>query len=213
MRAVGVALLVAFAGREAAAKRIVIMEPPLARACPTAKSWSQLTDCMKLHGLKATVVRQIDDAKLLAVQSLEAKQGELETWALYVAAGTGWKLGGLAQNGGFLADAEVLRLERVTAGARHGYRFDIATSSASSVSLDQVTVQTSLLRETQATFCSGNGYNCMTIVPSCEQLVYGQTVMVFDGKLAVTGTTINLTGTGTLPQSCSSAATYGLMLQ
>ena len=200
------------AGRAADAKRIVIMEPPLARACPTAKSWPALVDCMKLHRLKATIVRQVDDAKLLVVQSDEAKHGEIETWALYVAAGTGWKLGGLSQSGGNLADVEVLRFERVTSGTHHGYRFDIAMSSQSSVSLDQVTVQTSLLRETEATFCSGIGYSCMTIVPSCEQVVFGQTILAFDGKITLAGNVINVTGTGTSP-SCSSAATYGAMLQ
>jgi len=212
VRGLRVAFLIALAGHTAAAKRMVIMEPPLARACPSAKSWPQLAACMKLHGLKGTVVRQIDDAKLVVVQPLEAKQGEIEAWALYVAAGTGWKLGGLAQNGGFLADAEVLRLERVTSGARHGYRFDIATSQQSSVSLDQVTVQSSLLRETQATFCSGLGYSCMTIVPSCEQLVFGQTVLAFEGSIAIKDNQIQVTGVGSQP-SCSSAETYTAMFQ
>ena len=212
MRAVLIAALFVLVGRTADAKRIVIMEPPLARACPTAKSWPAVMDCMKLHGLKATVVRQIDDAKLLVVQSADDKLGAIETWALYVAAGTGWKLGGLVQNGGYLADVEVLRFERVTSGAHHGYRFDVASSSASSLSLDQVTVQASLLRETQATFCSGIGYSCMTVVPSCEQIVFGQTVLAFDGKIAVEANQVVLTGVGSQP-SCSAAATYSTMFQ
>jgi len=212
VRSLLIAISLVLVGHTAGAKRIVIMEPPLARACPVEKSWQAVLDCMKLHGLKATVVRQLDDAKLLVVQSLEAKKGEIETWALYVAAGTTWKLGGLSQNGGNLGDVEVQRFERVTAGTHHGYRFDVATSQQSAVSLDQVTVQTSLLRETEATFCSGIGYSCMTVVPSCEQLVYGQTVLAFDGKIAVDATQIKITGSGTQP-SCSAAATYTAMLQ
>ena len=207
------ACAIVLASREAAARKIVIMEPPLARACHDAKSWPQVMDCMKQHGLKGTIVRQLDDAKLLVVQSLDAKRGEIETWALYVAAGTGWKLGGLAQSGGYVDDTEVVRFERVTSGAHHGYRFDIASTEQSGVSLDQVTTQTSVLRETQATFCSGAGYSCMTLVPSCTQLVFGQAVIAFEGSIAITDNQIKLTGTGTLPQSCSSAGTYTTMLQ
>ena len=75
----------------------------------------------------------------------------------------------------------MLRFERITAGAHHGFRFDIAMTQRAPVSLDQVTSQTSTLRQTQATFCSGIGYSCMTIVPSCDQLVFGQAVLAFDG--------------------------------
>jgi hypothetical protein len=213
LRWLAIACSIALASRSAAAKRIVIMEPPLARACQTAKTWPLLVDCLKQHGLKATISRQIDGAKLLVVQSIEAKHGEIETWALYVANGTGWKLGGLMNDGGNLADTEVLRFERITAGAHHGFRFDIAMTQQSAVSLDQVTSQTSTLRQTQATFCSGIGYSCMTIVPSCVQLVYGQAVLAFEGQITVADNLITLTGTGTLPQSCSGAATYSAMLQ
>jgi hypothetical protein len=212
MRWLVVACTLVLATRSAAAK-IVIMEPPLARACQTAKSWPLLVDCMKQHGLKATISRQIDGAKLVVVQSVEAKHGEIETWALYVANGTGWKLGGLVNDGSNLADSEVLRFERVTSGAHHGYRFDIAMSSQSAVSLDQVTTQTSTLRQTQATFCSGSGYSCMTLVPSCVQLVQGQAVLAFQGEITVADNLIKLTGIGTTPQSCSAAATYTAMLQ
>ena len=130
MRWLLIACSLVLASRQAAAK-IVIMEPPLVRACQTAKSWPLLMDCMKQHGLKGTIVRQIDGAKLLVVQSVEDNAGEIEAWALYVANGTGWKLGGLLQNGGNLADSEVVRFERLTAGSHHGYRFDIATSQQS----------------------------------------------------------------------------------
>jgi hypothetical protein len=207
-----VACVMFVASRPAAAK-IVIMEPPLARACQTAKSWPLLMDCMKQHGLKATVSRQIDGAKLVVVQSVEAKHGEIETWALYIANGTGWKLGGLMNDGGNLADTEVLRFERITEGTHHGFRFDIAITQQSAVSLDQVTSQTSTLHQTQATFCSGSGYSCMTVVPSCVQLVYGQAVLAFQGDITVANNLITLTGTGTTPQSCSAAATYTGMLQ
>ncbi|HET9991723.1 MAG TPA: hypothetical protein VFQ65_24510 [Kofleriaceae bacterium] len=213
MRWLVLACAIVLASRPAAARKIVIMEPPLARACQTAKSWPLLMDCLKQHGLKGTVVRQLDDSKLLVVQSLEAKRGEIETWALYVANGTGWKLGGLAQDGGYVADTEVLRFERVTAGGHHGYRFDIASTQQSAVSLDQVTTQTSVLRQTQATFCSGASYSCMTLVPSCTQLVFGQAVLAFEGSIAIADNQIKLTGTGTQPQSCSSAGTYTTMLQ
>jgi hypothetical protein len=212
VRGLVLACAILVASREAAARRIVIMEPPLARACPNAKSWPLLLDCMKQHGLKATIMRQLDDAKLLAVQSLDAKNGELETWAMYVTAGTGWKLGGLSSSGGNLADTEVLRFERITSGTHHGYRFDIATTQQSAVSLDQATTQTSLLHQTQATFCSGMGYSCMVVVPSCVQLVYGQAVVAFEGTIAVADNLIKLTGAGT-PQSCSGAGTFTAMFQ
>ena len=213
MRWLLIACAIVLASRQAAAK-IVIMEPPLVRACQTAKSWPLLMDCMKQHGLKGTIVRQIDGAKLLVVQSVEDNNGgEIEAWALYVASGTGWKLGGLLQNGGNLADSEVVRFERLTAGSRHGYRFDIATSQQSAVSLDQVTAQVSTLHQTQATFCSGATYSCMTVIPSCTQLVFGQAVLAFEGSIAVGDNQIQVTGIGTQPQSCSSVGTYTAMFQ
>ena len=52
----------------------------------------------------------------------------------------------------------------------------------------------------------------MTIVPSCEQLVFGQTVLAFEGSIAIKDNQIQVTGVGSTP-SCSSAETYTAMFQ
>ncbi|MEO6777712.1 MAG: hypothetical protein ABI467_32600 [Kofleriaceae bacterium] len=196
-----------------AAAKIVIMEPPLALACATATSWPLVEDCFEQHRLRGTIVRQIEGAKLLEIESVEATHGELETWALYVANGPGWKLGGLVDGGSYVADAEVLRFERITAGSHHGYRFDLATTQQSAVSLDQGSTQSSVLRQTEAAFCSGTSYHCITAVPRCEQLVFGQAVLAFEGSIEIANNHIQVTGAGTQPQSCSAPATYATQLQ
>jgi len=186
------------------------MEPPLARACDTAATWPKLMECMVKHGLRATIVKSIDGAKLVKVTPDAAEQrGQIEAFAIYVEKGNTWKLGGMLRSGMQDEDVEVVKFERVAFGTKHGYRFDIATAQASFVSLDRLTSSSSLLRQVQATFCNGASYNCLTIVPQCTQIVHGQAYIAFAGRIEIGENQVKVVGAGT-PQSCSSAGTYNV---
>ncbi|MEO8549354.1 MAG: hypothetical protein ABI678_05260 [Kofleriaceae bacterium] len=204
-------VVIALAGQPATAK-IVIMEPPLARACETAGSWPKLMECMAKHGLRATIVRSLDGAKLVKVTPASADDGrQIEAFAIYVEKAKSWKLGGMLRSGMQEQDVEVVQFERITLGTKHGFRFDIASSQGSFVSLDSMTSISSQLRQVQATFCNGTSYNCLTIVPQCTQLVEGQAYIAFAGRIELGENQVKVVGAGT-PQSCSSAGVYNLAL-
>lgn len=191
--------------------KIVIMEPPLARACETAVSWPKLMECMAKHGLRATIAKSIDGAKLVVVSSVGGDEHVVEAFAVYVAKGQSWKLGGMLSSG--LRDDvfEILKFERVTLGTKHTYRFDIASAQASFISLDRLTSTSAQLRQVQATFCNGASYNCVTLVPQCTQLVHGQAYTAFAGRIDLGDNQVTLSGAGT-PESCSGPGKYPLGL-
>jgi hypothetical protein len=196
-------------GSAAARKKIVIMEPALAMACPSAPSWPQVLDCLKKHNLSATIVGTLDGAKLISVQDATVKSSEIEAFALYTQTGKAWILGGLLQQGGVVADLDILRFERVTSAGKNGYRFDLAMTQPSAISMDGVTSVPSVYRTLMATFCGGTSYHCMTITPQCSSIVFGQTVQMFAGSLVIHDGTISVKGFGTVP-SCSAAGEYSL---
>jgi len=200
-------LVIAMCGT-AAAEKIVIMEPTIATACPKAATWPQVLACFKKHGLTATSVGTLGDATLIAV-TVNDTLHELEGFALYVRAESGresgtWRLGGLLQEGGNLADFDVVRLEHLP---KRGYRFDVAASQPSSASIDGVTSTPSIYRQVMASFCSGESYRCMQLIPKCEQLVHGQAIIAFDGSITVHDNILSLKGAGSVP-ACSASSDY-----
>lgn len=192
----------------AAARKIVIMEPIIASACPNAATWPAVIACFKQHGLTATIVATLDDAKLVAV-TVNDTTDELEGFGLYVRAESkperdAWRLGGLLQESGSRADFNLIRLEHL---GKHGYRFDVAASQPSSASIDGVTAMPSMFRQVMATFCSGQSYRCTQLIPKCEQIVRGQTIIAFDGTISVHDNIASLKGAGSVP-ACSASAEY-----
>lgn len=192
----------------ARAEKIVIMEPLIVAACPNATTWPLVLDCFKKHGLTATIVATLDDAKLIAV-TVNDTGHELEGFALYVHTDSkkehdAWRLGGLLQETGDAADFTLLHIEHL---GKHGYRFDVAASQPSSTSIDGVTAVASIYRQVMASFCSGQNYRCMQLIPKCEQIVRGQSVMAFDGVITIHENIASLKGVGSVP-ACSSSADY-----
>jgi hypothetical protein len=204
-----IAAIAVMNGSAAARKKIVIMEPPVAMACPSAPSWPAVIECLKKHNLTATVVSTLDGAKLISVSDASAKDHAVEAFALYTQSGAVWKLGGLLQQGGVVADLEILRFERVASGAHNGYRFDLALTQPSSISMDGVTAVPSVIRNLMTTFCAGTSYHCVTLTPQCSSIVFGQTVQAFDGVLVVHDGMVSVKGFGTVP-SCSGNGDYSL---
>ncbi|MEO8842831.1 MAG: hypothetical protein ABI591_13900 [Kofleriaceae bacterium] len=194
----------------AAAEKIVIMEPIVAAACPNATTWPAVLDCFEQHGLAATIVATLDDAKMVAVTANDPTH-ELEGFGLYVRPDSKpeskkdrdtWRLGGLLQENGNLADFELVRIEHL---GKHGFRFDVAASQPSSASIDGVTSTPSIYRQVLASFCSGDNYRCMQLIPRCEQIVRGQTIIAFDGAITVHDNIASLKGAGSVP-ACSASA-------
>lgn len=202
-------VVASFAARAEA--KIVIMEPPLARACETAASWPKLMECMEKHGLRATIAKSIDGAKLVTVTNASGDQHTIEAFAIYVAKGQTWKLGGMLSSGMQDDVFEILKFERVTLGTKHTYRFDIASAQISFISLDRLTSTSAQLRQVQTTFCNGTSYNCITLVPQCSQLVHGQAYTAFAGRIDLADNQVTLSGAGT-PESCSAPGKYPLGL-
>jgi hypothetical protein len=199
MRALLVMAVMVTLGGVAQADMMDIQDPPIVTACPHAATWPLLLACIKQHGLAATVVGTLDDANLVALTTND-KTRAFQGFALYVHAGTGpWRIGGLTQNGGNLADYEVLRLEHVN---KRGYRIDLALAQPSSATLDNVTSVGMFNREVIAMFCSGRSYGCLELVQKCEQIVYGQTISAFEGAITVHDNLVSLKGVGTTP-ACS----------
>jgi hypothetical protein len=192
----------------AGAEKIVIMEPIIAATCPNAGTWPLVLDCFKKHGLTATVIATLDDSKLVAVTANDTTN-DLEGFGLYVHTDSkrehdAWRLGGLLQETGNLADFALVRIEHLP---KHGYRFDMAASQPSSASVDGVTAVPSIYRQVTASFCSGENYRCMQLVPKCEQIVRGQSIMAFDGAITIHDNIASLKGAGSVP-ACSSSADY-----
>ena len=117
------ALLVLLVATEAAAKRVVIREPPIVRACPGGKSWDAVQKCIDRQG-KVTVERVLDKAKLVRiVQQVNNVPNDLGVY-LYVQDSSGaWHMGGMFDNSGpyLVTDAKPLTIAKHT-----GYRIDIA---------------------------------------------------------------------------------------
>ena len=195
-------VVVATLGRVAAADEVDERDT-IASLCPHAAAWPLVLECFRKHGLRATIFGALDDANLVSV-TINDKDAYLEGFALYVHTGTSgsWRIGGVLQQSGNLADFTLLRLEHV---ATAGYHFDVATSQPSSASLDGVTSVATIYRQVLATFCSGASSSCMELIPKCEQIVRGQTVMAFEGAITVHDHILSLKGAGSVP-ACSASS-------
>jgi hypothetical protein len=204
-----VVAITALSGSADARKKIVVMEPAVAMACPVAPSWPAVLECLKKHELAATIVSTLDGAKLISVSDATSKIHAVEAFALYTQTGKVWKLGGLLEQGGMVGDLDILRFERVANGTHNGYRFDLALTQPSSISMDGVTSMPAVFRNVMATFCAGTTYHCTTITPHCSSIVFGQTVQAFDGTLVVHDGMASVKGFGTVP-SCSGNGDFNL---
>ena len=196
-------VVVATLGRVAAADMVDERET-IATLCPHAASWPLVLQCFRKHGLTATILGALDDANLVSITIVNDKSAYLEGFALYVHAGPSgtWRIGGLLQESGNLADFTFLRLEHL---GTQGYHFDLARSQPSSTTLDGVTSVTTIYRQVLATFCSGVSSGCTELIPKCEQIVRGQTVMAFEGAIAVHDHVLSLKGAGSVP-ACSASS-------
>jgi hypothetical protein len=207
MRTLLVMTVMVMLGSVAHADMVDVRDPPIVEACPHAATWPLMLACISKHGFAATVVGTLDDANLVALATND-KAAAFQGFALYVHAGAVWRIGGLTQNGGNLADYDVMRFEHVhDIGRKRGYRLDLAFSQPTSATLDNLTSVSMFSRQLIGVFCSGTSYGCIEIVEKCEQIVHGQTISAFDGAITVRDNQLSLIGAGTTP-ACSANGDY-----
>lgn len=187
-----------------ARKKVVIMQPPLVRACPRLKSWQDLTGCFTKHGWGSRVERTIGKAKLLRLDvQIGAKRID-NMLALYVEDAKGVHLGGMYE---LVADDAgsvfVLAAEELTVKAHTGIRIDLGEEHASSVSVDDLTARPAVQRMRHSLYCSGLGWQCTDIITSCDVLVDGKTYWTFRGNVTIKDNMVLVAGNRDLAGSCA----------
>lgn len=177
------ALLVLLLAADAAAKRVVIREPPIVRACPGGKSWAEVQRCIDRQGT-VTVERVLDNAKLVhIVQKIDGTANDLGIY-LYVEAKGAWHMGGMFDASG---DFVVTALAPLTIAKHTGFRIDITTWSHMPMSLDHVTSRPTIMTTRRTLFCAGDRYGCADAITRCDVMVRGKVALTFQGKLDIVG--------------------------
>ena len=165
---------------EAAARKLVIREPPIVRACPSGRSWGAITACLGQQGT-ITIERSLPKAKLVHVIQ-EGRDGVPDDAGvyLYVQMGDGsWQVGGMFDGNPFT----VMDLAPLTIANHAGYQLEIGQIYRSSISLDGVTSLPAIIATKRVLFCSGSTYGCPDATTQCDVIVHGKTLWTFRGKI------------------------------
>ena len=184
-------VLLALLVSPAAAEWLVIEEPGMYYACPAAKTWDDVTKCLKKHGRPA-LVKQLAGAKLVRLDQQESAQWVDGGLYLYVEYKGQWKIAGAFFGRG--TDYELLDLRPLTIGKTTGFRFDIGQASMLYVQLDGLTTQAATRRAYQTMFCSPTNNYCTQAVRTCEVLVRGRAYWTFRGAMTVNGNEVTIAG-------------------
>jgi hypothetical protein len=189
-----------------ARKKIVIMEPPLVRACPRVKSWQDLTGCLTKHGWGARVERTIGKAKLLRLDVQNGSTRIDNMLALYIEDAKGVHLGGMYAIAADDASMRsfVLAAEELTVKAHTGIRIDLGEERPSSVSIDDITARSAVQLVRHSLYCSGLSWECADITTACDVLVDGKTYWTFRGNVTIKDNMILVAGNRDLAGSCTS---------
>jgi hypothetical protein len=165
---------------EALARKVVIREPPIVRACPDGKSWSAVETCLRAQGT-ITIERSLPKAKLVHVMQ-ERTGGEIDDAGvyLYIARADGsWAIGGMFDGGSF----SVMDLAPLTIANHAGYKLDIGQIMRTTISLDGVTSMPAIVATKRVLFCSGSSYGCPDATTQCDVIVHGKTLWTFRGTI------------------------------
>ena len=108
----------------AMARKVVIMDPPMVRACPSAPSWEGIDKCLRKHGTP-TIIRSLPTAHLVQLQQKSGDTSYDGGVFLYVQQGKEWKLAGIVSNRG--TEYDILGFVTVKVGTHVGYRVDVGS--------------------------------------------------------------------------------------
>lgn len=170
---------------------VIEEEPGMIHACPTGKTWNDVSACLTKHGRPA-IVKQIAGARLVRLDQQESGQWVDGGVYLYVEHQGAWKVAG-----GFFGRGTqygLLDLQRLTVGTHTGYRIDIGQATPLWVQLDGVTPQVATRRTYQTMFCSPLNHYCTQAVRTCEVLVRGKAYWAFRGAMKMSGNDITIAG-------------------
>ena len=182
--------MIVFGTTGAFAEMIVIMDPPMVRACPRAPTWQGITQCLVKHGSTPYVVREAPHAKLVQIDQADSNPRDAGV-LLYIEEPKQWVLAGLYMQG---TTYEVLAFEPITIKQHTGYRIDIGFSNPTVASVDGLSSIQALQRGRLSMFCSGVSWSCSEVVTSCEILVHGNAWWSFHGNVTVGDSKLTVTG-------------------
>jgi hypothetical protein len=173
------------------AKRLVILEPPMVRKCPKAKTFPLIQACLKKHGTTVVVKRSLGNARLVATGTTSNGRQQDTALYLYVERNGQWHIAGTFES---WMGYSVLGFEYQKLGKHTGYRIDIGQAIPTNVMLDDVNHAPAVLRTHKSLYCSGANYDCVEAVRSCEVYVAGQPRFVFRGTLELDLQSVNIKG-------------------
>lgn len=181
------------------AERVVAM-PSVARECQRATSWDKLKPCLQRFG-DVKVERSQAAGKLVRVG------GGPSGWPMpglyiYAQKGTGFEIAGQWQYDSG-AEVEVLGLSTLKVVGRTGFRLDLGTNEATSVSFDGETVMAATMLSKASVFCVGPGAACSPAIQSCDIFVGGKAYYTFRGTLTVAGGQVTVSGDRSRAGACA----------
>jgi hypothetical protein len=160
----------------------VVRSPSVARECRRASSWDKLKPCLQRFG-KVTIERSAAAAKLVRVDA-GPSGWPIPGLYIYAQKGSALEIAGQWQFDS-LAEVEVLGLTTLKVGGRVGFRLDVGTGEATSVSFDGETSVSAMMVSKTAVFCVGPGALCSPAIQTCDILVDGKAYYTFRGTLTV----------------------------
>ena len=164
---------------DAAAKRLVIMDPPIVTACPGGKTWDIVQVCLARQG-KLTFERMLPAARLVRiVQNDNGRPLDLGVYLYVQRADKSWHVGGMFEGTSY----SVVDLKPLTLAGHQGYQLDIGVILRTSAAIDGATASRVLLSTKRVLFCAGIDYGCPDATTQCDVVYRGKTLWTFRGTI------------------------------
>lgn len=174
-----VVLLGTLVATDAAARRIVIMDPPIVTACPGGKAWDAVQTCLARQG-KLTFERTLPGARLVrVVQNNDGAPYDAGLYLYVQKPDKSWKIGGMFEGTSY----SVIDLKPLTIAGHQGYELDVGQILRTSVSVDGATASPAVLSTKRVLFCAGDSYGCPDATTQCDVMVRGKTLWTFRGTI------------------------------
>jgi hypothetical protein len=177
-----IASTVLITASDAAARKLVVMDPPMVRACPRAKTFPLVMTCLAKHGTPK-LLRDVRGAKLVKLEQASGRYADT-TLLLYVERKGEWQIGGMNRSYGAAA-ADLLGFEVVKIGKRAGYRLDLGSSNPFTYMVDGISPVAADLHTQRSLYCSGDSYHCQEVMSLCDVTVAGRTWHTFRGTQSI----------------------------
>lgn len=155
--------------------------------CPRTRVWSTFARCV-YKGQKHRVIAGAPGAKLVAIDA--GYGSEARRLELYLLAKDTW-----VRSNFYAETSSVTELLGFSPQAGASYRIDLGYTTATWVTLDEVSTQPALIRRLYTYVCSTNG-TCGSAIIGCDVLVRGRAVATFRGEPRWDGHVLQIRGDG-----------------